>query len=279
MKADRMTGKEKAMEKHRKTPMVFPSLAEAEKAVGSAAAKWKGRCYEVSCKLVEAGLVEGVPVYGHYLGYVGPESFFGTRAGMPFVRRGWVLLPDGRVFDPTRWVFEDEEPYLYVGVNVGEYDEGGNTRLRATKTPVPPIDYKERVYALPKHLSAKAKTFVFGLLGYGPLGVEMMCFSHVHWLAHVPHDELAPHAAEIYGAIEAVGQRASVPLDNWRRAVRETPRRAPGQAGLPRTGSGAVSPGTTSSEAGAGASGVAQTPERSRQRACSSTSGKSKERS
>lgn len=40
---------------------------------------------------------------------------FYTRSKAGFCRHGWVELEDGCVLDPTRWVFEHVEPYIYVG--------------------------------------------------------------------------------------------------------------------------------------------------------------------
>jgi hypothetical protein len=94
----------------------IPTLAEAEAVIGEPASKWVSRCYEIAYALVEKGLVPGRAVYGHYLGPVMPSSPFHDRhSACDFTGHGWVSLPDGRVLDPTRWVFEATEPYLYVG--------------------------------------------------------------------------------------------------------------------------------------------------------------------
>jgi len=100
----------------RKKPKELPTLAECEKALGEKAEKWVARCYEISCRIVEAGLVDGEAVYGHWTGDIAPGSHFSDRGKrLPFVQHGWILLKDGRVLDPTRWVFEKVEPYLYIG--------------------------------------------------------------------------------------------------------------------------------------------------------------------
>lgn len=104
------------------TSIRIPSLAEAEAAIGEPAARWVSRCYEIAFKLVAAELVPGRAVYGHYLGPVAAGSYFSTRGANGFVGHGWISLPDGRVLDPTRWVFEGREPYLYVGA-LGEPDD------------------------------------------------------------------------------------------------------------------------------------------------------------
>ncbi len=94
----------------------LPTLEECEKALGEKAEKWGGRCFEVASRIVEAGLVDGVAVYGHWVGDVHPESMFARKSvRLPFVQHGWVQLADGRVLDPTRWEFEHVAPYLFVG--------------------------------------------------------------------------------------------------------------------------------------------------------------------
>jgi hypothetical protein len=100
----------------KRKPKELPTLAECEKVLGEKAEKWVARCYEISCRIVAAGLVDGVAVYGHWTGDVASGSYFATRsARLPFVNHGWILLKDGRVLDPTRWVFENVAPYLYIG--------------------------------------------------------------------------------------------------------------------------------------------------------------------
>lgn len=105
----------------KKVPKRLPTLAECEKAIGEKAETWVARCYEISCAIVEAGLVEGEAVYGHWLGPVQPKSHFADRGRLPFIPHGWILLKDGEVLDPTRWVFEAKAPYLYVGLEPDDF--------------------------------------------------------------------------------------------------------------------------------------------------------------
>lgn len=94
----------------------LPTLEECERALGEKAKAWVARCYEISYRIVAAGLVDGEAVYGHWTGDLAPGSYFARlKRGIPFVPHGWIQLKDGRVLDPTRWVFEDVAPYLYVG--------------------------------------------------------------------------------------------------------------------------------------------------------------------
>lgn len=80
----------------------LPTLAACERTLGEKAETWKGRCFEIASRLVREGLVSGHAVYGHWRGDVAKGSmFYGNTCG--FVQHGWVVLADGRIFDPTRW--------------------------------------------------------------------------------------------------------------------------------------------------------------------------------
>lgn len=100
----------------------IPTIAACEKAIGVAAERWKGRCFEIASAIVAAKLVRGTAVYGHWLGEVNRKSFFYHEPKRPFIQHGWILLADSRVLDPTRWVFEAKAPYLFVGEPPDDWD-------------------------------------------------------------------------------------------------------------------------------------------------------------
>jgi hypothetical protein len=75
---------------------------------------WHGQCYAVACAIVKAGIVKGRAVYGHYLGPVAETGHWAERRGQAFQRHGWIVLEDGRILDPTRWSFEDDEPNFFL---------------------------------------------------------------------------------------------------------------------------------------------------------------------
>lgn len=205
----------------------LPSLAEAQRRLGEAS-MWAGRCYEIACAFIAAGLVRGTAVYGHFLGRINPESYFGDRHGAPFVQHGWVLLPDGRVFDPTRFGFENnkgEAPYLHVGPLTADYDEGGNKFRKALRPPPPEFDPSDRMIVFSQSdLPGKPWTHVEKLLRidytYGEQEPGTLSFEQVAWLANASFEDLQPHAAAIYDALEAVGEEALIPIDNRRKAQR-----------------------------------------------------------
>lgn len=90
------------------------SIRDVEKVAGPVE-NWPGNCYAIACAVAKAKLVDGEAVYGHWTGDVHPKSMFYARSRAGFCRHGWVQLSDGRVFDATRWVFENVPPYIYIG--------------------------------------------------------------------------------------------------------------------------------------------------------------------
>jgi hypothetical protein len=93
------------------------AVADVEKAIGIPAEEWKGRCFEIATKMVKAGLVEGEPIYGHWVGPISRSSHFAERRNTGFTNHGWVLVNEEKqlVVDPTRWVFEARNPYIFIG--------------------------------------------------------------------------------------------------------------------------------------------------------------------
>lgn len=203
-----------------------PSLAAAEKKLGPARS-WSGRCYEMACKLVESGLVEGVAVYGHWRGPVAPGSYFGDRHHLPFVQHGWVLLPDGSVVDPTRWSFDGSKPYIFHGPCGPEYDEGGNQFRRETLQPPPEFDVYEKLIRLPPRvLPSSAWNHIEKLLqldyGFTEQEPGVLCMSQFLWVCNLPFNMLGKHAKHVYDSADRVGLRGLVPIDNWMKAQRES---------------------------------------------------------
>lgn len=195
------------------------TLSDCERAIGEPAKSWAGRCFEIASRLVDAGLVRGTAVYGHWIGPVHPRSHFGGRHGTLFVQHGWIVLTgDARVLDPTRWAFERKRPYLYLGA-ADHYDEGGNGWRAATQRPVPEFDPAEKSFDVPKEvMDSKTWTFVERLLRIdSEQEVGTLTFSQLFWLANAPLDQLGPHARGVYGAIEKLGEEALVPVDNFMR--------------------------------------------------------------
>lgn len=237
--------------------MRLPTLAECEKAIGEPASAWVSRCYEISCKIVEAKLVRGEAVYGHWTGPVHKDSHFARYASAPFIRHGWILLEDGRVLDPTRWVFEAAEPYLFVAeppdhwsvtpcANCGllkeehrdggpedqcemfeveqwPYDEGGDKMRQALERERPrPIPQGPRK----KVKLDKAKAWVAGVLD--DPDPTKLTDNQLFYLANLSYATIKGYVGpegvrEIYTAIADRTDTSIcwIPIDNQNRARRE----------------------------------------------------------
>lgn len=206
-----------------------------------------GNCYAIACKVVESGIVRGRAVYGHWFGEVAKTGYWAKRRDQPFQRHGWVELEDGRILDPTRWSFEDKEPYLYLAEPVGEficdcehvldehdngffrkctilgclcldyeaekseYDEGGNRIRKAMSRPPPayyPSDKKVDLV-----MQSNAKLFVMELL----CQPEAITMPMVFWLGNLPLEALGPFAKDVYKAIINAEGPGIIPIDNrWK---------------------------------------------------------------
>jgi hypothetical protein len=240
-------------------PKRLPTLAECEKALGEKAEAWVARCYEISCAIVVAGLVDGEAVYGHWLGDVAPGSHFADRGRLAFIQHGWILLKDGRVLDPTRWVFENVTPYLYVGeepdswgvipcANCGllreehrdggpddqcemyekerwPYDEGGNqwreAMNRGRPAPLPEGPRK------PVALTGWTASWVAAVLGEKG-DAKTLAVNQLFYLANLSYQTIKQAVGpdgvkEIYNAIADLDETAIsfIPMDNTNRARRE----------------------------------------------------------
>lgn len=194
------------------TAHIHPLTAEAVAvAIDFPLAEWPGNCYGVACAVLNAGLVEGRPVYGHYLGRIAAGSIF---EGKPLVHHGWIETTDGKVIDPTRWVFECAEPYLFQveAKHASDYDEGGNQyRLKACK-PAPEHNPQEQLFTLDEGVV----TMISGMLGR-PAPQPQICLSELFWLANLSLLSLKDWAEPLYHEINRLGMLSLVPVDNkWK---------------------------------------------------------------
>lgn len=227
------------------------TVGEVADAIGIRPVDWAGKCFEVASKMVDAGLVDGEAVYGHWTGPVSKHSRFSGREGAGFVQHGWVLLSDGEtVVDPTRWVFEAVKPYIFVGEEpdgeiglckhcghmrcehdfLGDcnecdcpvfeveeewpYDEGGNRLRDVMRQPCPEWNENEKQIEVD---FGEAHGLVTLLTRHsGPWTLEQL-----HWLVTLPYGEMRGFAYEIYRAVINVGWAALIPIDNRNRAERE----------------------------------------------------------
>jgi hypothetical protein len=162
-------------------------------------------------KFLEHKLIKGVPRYGHWLGPVASGSqFFSAHVTLGWSNHGWIELPDKRICDPTRWVFEDTDPYVFLGEDTeGFYDINGNKFFAAQPRPIPKFKKSDKVIEEPK--DKQLTLFIKNQLLKGTPKITLpQCF----WLANRPPDELAPHTKEIYQWLVDTKRKAWIPVEN-----------------------------------------------------------------
>jgi hypothetical protein len=83
------------------------------------AERWVDACYPLAHSIVRELTQLGARVCeGVWTGVVAEGTHFRwlvDQLKVAEVAHWWLELPDGTVMDPTRWVFEGVEPYVYYG--------------------------------------------------------------------------------------------------------------------------------------------------------------------
>ena len=173
---------------------------------------WPGRCYEVAGLLISNGVLEGTLRYGHWLGPISKYCLVEVwRDNPPFVQHGWIELDGETVVDPTRWVFENKDPYIYWGSNE-HYDVGGNQWRKAMRNPCPSYSPSAPRASLDIwKLDRDAHKFTMNTIFGGAPGITV---DMVFWLANLAPDELGIYAQPIFQAIVDAGYAAAIPIDN-----------------------------------------------------------------
>lgn len=186
------------------------TIERLEKESGLFAGDWHGRCTTLAHHA--AKLVGGHEVYGAYHGPVDACGYWKDRL---FQRHGWVLLDDGRILDPTRWSFENVDPYIYVG-DAADYDEGAQDVRKMFRSACPDTHGREIKFSIP-HEAAVAIEMLTGM----PL--EKITFDQIFWVANTPYDELVESGSvgAVYDLLIQNKLAALVPIDNVNRARRE----------------------------------------------------------
>lgn len=202
------------------TPLVPEALTVDDcELVCDLPAKWNGRCYAVAFSIVEANLVDGVVVYGHYHGPISGKGYWADYKHLPFVRHAWIKLADGRILDPTRWSFTNEVPFIYItdGDDSEYSDKWGRYMSDLSSFP----DFSEDATPMPLELKPEACQFLQHILPREAL--SSLTVTQVHWIANLPYEMLGKFAPDVYQAICRASPHALafIPLDNRRRCERE----------------------------------------------------------
>jgi hypothetical protein len=188
---------------------VNTNIKEIEKAIGEPIDNWKGNCYGVAQACVDNKIVKGKVRYGHYRGYISPKSLFAGHIGIKWCHHAWVEMEDGTIFDPTRWVFEVKEPYIFVGKNNGEYSVGE----RVNKTPPPVFDSNKKVFDV-SNWNLELLNFIKMLLK-DKRTEKTLSLMQIFWIANEDPKVLENFAKPLYIELEKMGEDAFIPQSNW----------------------------------------------------------------
>lgn len=203
--------------------MSMPTIQECAEAIKLPVEEWESNCYAVALAIRNAGIIKDVePRYGHYFGYVHPDSCFGDRSLPP--RHGWLEIVEegianGTIIDPTLWVFLNTPPVLAVippfVPEHGFYDLGGEAFLAKYKGAAIPTEaeleargefYSQRTY----HRWPKSVRPLLRRLFGRP---DRLMRGHVIYLANRGPQFLGKDAKPIYETIVAAGEKSWIPID------------------------------------------------------------------
>ena len=196
-----------------------PTIEELAEAIGHHPKTWEGRCAHVAHLLnVHFYNEEMKERYGLWLGPIIEGTCFSKR---PYTSHGWLESGTGSlgtlIIDPTRWVFEGKEPYIFEGFDHdGYYDLGANKVNAMFRMPCPEYDPTDKRVII--SCSRALELFMKDKLE-SPPGITD---KHIFWLANIPLQEIPDKLRkEFYKFIAKVGSSCWVPTDNWQFVMEE----------------------------------------------------------
>lgn len=189
-------------------PMLATDIDRIAKKIKWPVSDWPKNCYAISVAIYRAKLVPAASCvrYGIWWGPVAEGSPFADR---PFSHHGWIELPDRRIYDPTRYVFENVEPYIWIGSYSPDYDIAGQKLNAIFSGAVCPDPVGEPI-ALTKSQKEILERFIPSIDQRDP-DIEQ-----IRWLAHLHTDALGDQAKEVYRILDELDLLVLVPLDNRR---------------------------------------------------------------
>jgi len=165
--------------------------------------------------MLEKKLLQGRFAYGHYRGRISARSIFKDRRGLGFTHHAWIILADGTVCDPTRWVFTKSVPAIHFGPAAEDgniiYDEGGQilvALMAEAKRPERPEGQRVRFDGIKSPL----RPHICDLLDVARIG-QSIRMNQLFWLCNLPPSWFGPHVLEFYGWVQKRGFLAFVPID------------------------------------------------------------------
>ena len=177
-------------------------LGDIAKAVNLHVVDWIGNCSGVVRRFLRVYPIEGaIEARGLWT-----KPYDWGEGERPFTQHSWIILSDGRVVDPTRWVFEGAAPYIYVGES-DHYDYGANM-LHAQMGQYKPTPPNTEGGVTVNDEDAEM------LRSYGVVCAgNRLHNDDIFWLSRK-----APVASNwaLYEFFGRVGRKAVIPIDNWR---------------------------------------------------------------
>lgn len=198
------------------TPQKIPTVVQVHKRMLELSGKdprgltpresMPSNCYAAACALVD--------LLGN-----GARAAYGMWSGQDvrhpdrdFHRHGWVVH-DGRILDPTRWVFEGKDPYIWKGAESSrDYDEGMERLKQAIcgDRPPPARDPKEMKFLA--HWTLETESLLKDLFE-DDRDLCWMYLGELFWLANLTPKVMRPHIREIYDYLKEIGQSVLIPID------------------------------------------------------------------
>lgn len=211
--------------KHKKKFKPLPHIAIIAEAIDVPVENWKGRCHEICTAIIDVKLIDGRAQYGLYLGPIHPDGYFGDRK---ICRHGWIMHENDSIVDPTRWVFENTDPYVFYcppfAPAYAEYDLAG-ARFEHGDDPIPPDDMDAQQFDF-SGISQELTEFLHVIFDFGNMvpsrltvaaqldWLPKLTMARMYWLAHRPVADLGQFAKPIYERIIELGHAALLPIDN-----------------------------------------------------------------
>jgi hypothetical protein len=134
------------------------------------------------------------------------------------VRHGWILDEiTGEVIDPTRWVFENVDPYIFVGTDTdGHYDRGntGFQEIMFNNRPVPEYDSQDSQLSMTSLDTFDREVLRNILRDHRPMN-DFMSMSKLQYfyLANAPISILGPTAKPMFQLLVDNKLGALIPID------------------------------------------------------------------
>lgn len=168
--------------------------------------EWPGNCYAVAAKIYQAHMVprRSRVRYGTYHGEIASGSIF---QGREFTHHGWIELPDNRIYDPTKWVFTDTVPEVWIGEYSDDYDIASQRLTAALAQYSPPSLVAEKVKLTRKEARV--------LAAYVPDLKDSVSLADIYRIAHMPPSVLGNLGRPLYTVIKNLGHACFIPFDFW----------------------------------------------------------------